>query len=741
MTIHTLLPPFWVALTLLTIGVTYVVRRGSPSTYGLLILPSSALIPGAIDLAALRVNDPELLRELYQWGLAGEFLSGAALLVFAFSYARKNPGIHRLFPGGRGQSIPILIGIVLAVGVSLFTPDLVRVVPISQSATVLFLGGTTATLLSFFLCTILLFGLYQMVRTYHVATGMERWNIKYPLIGVGLWTISVLVVYANQIFDRGFDRSFLLLEGVGLVLMDLFFLYAFLIQKVQEVCLALSRTVINRSLLLLVIGTGLIGLGGLAATLTGLGPIWSTLSGSLMILLGVSIFLVVFSSERLRREMEDFLGVHMYANRYDYREAWMTLTRALGESKSLTELIPRLLEQTREITFAQAIVYCRVTTTSPVTIIPQQASGWKLPRLTGESSLLDESFSRFLSGGVPLHISEIAQSFPDVAVRSSGEALFRHLNATWILPLVVGSGLIGLLGLRTRSAGDGALLEDRLFLQALSVQWGSLLSNASLSRELAWSRESDLLCGLKAFAFHDLKNSGIALKLLLHNAARHIDSPEFQAELLSGLQNVSEQIGATVEQFLSPFNQEFTHQTDFDPNALIRSTLRELGWGKLPDLRTELDLEVVPPVHGNPKTFQSSLRNLLINAREAMEDRGVIRIGSRIEAGKGVLVAVVDNGPGMSQDFIETRLFRPFQTTKRKGSGLGLFSVKLLIEQMGGAIDVYSEEGVGTRFQIFFPEIPIEVREQESSETKSALPAQEQGGRARQGFPASRQNA
>lgn len=702
MTLHTLLPPAAVALTLLTLGLTYVVRRWSPSTCGLLLLPSLALIPGGIDLAALRTSDPDLLRTLYRWSLAGDFVSGAGLLVFGFSYARKDPG--REFWKWTGLLVPILLGIVAAVGTALFASGLVRVVPIPQSTAVLFLGGGTATLLSFFLGALLLFGLYQIVRTYLAATGMERWNIKYPLIGVGLWTFSSLVLHANQIVDNGFDRSFLLLEEIGLLLMDAFFLYAFLVQRVQEVRLALSRTVINRSLLLLVAGVGLIGLGGVAATLSRFGPVWSVLSGSLMILLGATSFLVVFSSERLRREIEDFLGVHMYANRYDYRKAWMTLTRALADSKSLTDLIPTLLEQTREITLAHAIVYCQVTRTSPLMVIPQQASGRSVPRLTGDSNLLDASFYRLLSDGVPIHLTETAQRFPDASVRASVEGLFRHLNATWVLPLIVQRGLTGLLGLRTRSGEESALLEDRLFLQALSVQWGSLLSNASLSRELAWSNEADLLSGLKAFAFHDLKNSGIALKLLLHNASRHIGSPVFQKELLQGLQSVSEQIGSTVEQCLSPFHQEFTRQTVFDPNTLIRSTLAELSWGSLPDLRTELDLEPVPLVRGNPKTFESTLRNLLINAREAMEDRGVIRIGSRSDPGKGVLIMVSDTGPGMSQEFIETRLFRPFQTTKKKGSGLGLFSVKLLIEQIGGSIDVHSEEGVGTRFQIVLPE-------------------------------------
>jgi signal transduction histidine kinase len=86
-----------------------------------------------------------------------------------------------------------------------------------------------------------------------------------------------------------------------------------------------------------------------------------------------------------------------------------------------------------------------------------------------------------------------------------------------------------------------------------------------------------------------------------------------------------------------------------------------------------------------------------------MEGRGLIKIGTQKLSEETITVTIQDNGPGMSQDFMENHLFRPFQTTKKKGSGLGLFSSKLLIEQSGGQIQVNSKEGIGTKFIITLP--------------------------------------
>jgi signal transduction histidine kinase len=65
-----------------------------------------------------------------------------------------------------------------------------------------------------------------------------------------------------------------------------------------------------------------------------------------------------------------------------------------------------------------------------------------------------------------------------------------------------------------------------------------------------------------------------------------------------------------------------------------------------------------------------------------------------------IIISVEDNGPGMSRSFREQRLFKPFNTTKDKGIGIGLYQCKTLIETMGGRLLCFSEEGKGTRFCI-----------------------------------------
>lgn len=702
MKIHEILPAVSLLLTFITIGLTYLVRRWSLSTFSILLVLASALLPAFSYLIALRSHYLHTLQTGFRVGTAGEFVSASSILLFSLIFARKQP-LEEIWKMGIPLTI-IGLGTLFSVNDVFFEHHLFRIIALPANKSVLLINNPSLSALSFFLTGVLVFSLFQLTKTYLSAEGPERWNIKYPMIGVSLWSFALILVHANQVLNNGFDRSFLLLEHTALILLDGFFLYAFLIQKAQEITLALSRRAINRSVLILLGGAGLLVLGGIGSSLGTLGPIWSKLSPSLMIFLGAGAFIIVFSSDRLRRELEGFLGIHFYSNRYDYRAAWMTLTQAVAESGDLREILPTLIEQTREITLAHSLVYAQIPNATHPSLAVQESSGWK-PVKASKNQPMHPSLIPILALGLPVHET-------DPTVRSSrGEMLppwkplFQSLNANWILPLSYQGKLLGILGLGIKFSGTKTLFEDRLFLQALSVQWVSHLVNASLSREMALSWETDLLSGLRAFTFHDLKNAGVALKLLVHNAQRNIDSPEFQKELLFCLQNISQQIDSSMEQLLSPFHQDYYPLSEFNPTGLIRNTIRSLPWNDLPDLSLTLNLSELPEIYGNPKALETALRNLLINAREALHDKGEITVDT-LQDGSSISIVVSDNGPGMSREFIENRLFRPFQTTKKKGTGLGLFSCRLLIEQSGGTIQVNSKEGEGTEFVINLKTIP-----------------------------------
>ena len=96
------------------------------------------------------------------------------------------------------------------------------------------------------------------------------------------------------------------------------------------------------------------------------------------------------------------------------------------------------------------------------------------------------------------------------------------------------------------------------------------------------------------------------------------------------------------------------------------------------------------------------LLNLILNADEATGDDGQIAVSSSLQD-RWAAISVIDQGCGMSREFIRTSLFQPFKTTKKKGLGVGLYQSKAIVEAHGGRIEVESEEGRGTTFRVLLP--------------------------------------
>jgi signal transduction histidine kinase len=94
--------------------------------------------------------------------------------------------------------------------------------------------------------------------------------------------------------------------------------------------------------------------------------------------------------------------------------------------------------------------------------------------------------------------------------------------------------------------------------------------------------------------------------------------------------------------------------------------------------------------------------NILQNAREAMQGKGAIMVGTRYGENYSVVVTISDNGPGIPPEKV-SQIFEPYFTTKEKGTGLGLAIVKHNTEIYGGTVDIESELGNGTRFTINLP--------------------------------------
>jgi signal transduction histidine kinase len=109
----------------------------------------------------------------------------------------------------------------------------------------------------------------------------------------------------------------------------------------------------------------------------------------------------------------------------------------------------------------------------------------------------------------------------------------------------------------------------------------------------------------------------------------------------------------------------------------------------------------LPLVPLDPTQIQQALVNLIKNAMQAMTKGGTLTIQTG-EGAEGVWLSVADTGGGIPQEQIN-RIFEPFYTTKKKGSGLGLMIVQRIVRAHGGRIDLESRVGRGTTFRVWLP--------------------------------------
>jgi signal transduction histidine kinase len=114
------------------------------------------------------------------------------------------------------------------------------------------------------------------------------------------------------------------------------------------------------------------------------------------------------------------------------------------------------------------------------------------------------------------------------------------------------------------------------------------------------------------------------------------------------------------------------------------------------------DLMPAGPVRADRDALLLVGQNLLANAVEAAGADGVVSVRTYAEQGCAVL-AVADTGPGMSDEFIRSRPFTPFRSTKRGGWGIGAYQSKMLVEAHGGRIEVTSKVGGGSTFLVRLP--------------------------------------
>jgi putative PEP-CTERM system histidine kinase len=553
--------------------------------------------------------------------------------------------------------------------------------------------------LIFLISTILV--LMNLEATFRATVGTMRWRIKFMVLGLGVlfavraYTSTQLLLFRSVHLPMQELNSGALLLGCLLMLRSLFRAGHF------DVNVFPSKSVLHNSLTIVIAGVYLIVVGVLAKIIAFLGGAASFERKAFLVLAGLVLLTVILLSDRVRLHTKRFISRHFQRPLYDYRTVWRTFTEATARRVEQDDLCKQLVKLVSEIFQALSVSIWLVDERKEKLVFAASTSvsQEQAENLTLDPSDAAEVITAFTAHPDPIDIDSSNELWA-AALRRSHPYEFRKGGNRVCVPMLASGELLGILVLGDRVGGVPFSIQDFDLLRSASDQAAANLLNIQLSHRLSQAKQLEAFQAMSAFFVHDLKNTASTLSLMLQNLPVHYQDPKFREDALRGVSKTVDHINDLISRLTVLRHDLEVRAADCDLNQLITDILK--GQDSSSGLELVKEFQPIPRIRIDPSQIQKVVTNLLLNAREALNRDGKIRISTQQRDAWAVLT-VADNGCGMSPEFISRSLFRPFSTTKKKGMGIGMFHCKMIVEAHHGRIEVESELGKGTAFHVLLP--------------------------------------
>ncbi len=597
-----------------------------------------------------------------------------------------------LFRGARGRESVEMGGWLAPLAVAL---------PVLSAITLLFSmvwargDGQSPTLLFLTMMALPLFGLVLVEQLFRNLPEDALWNAKPISLGLACMFLYDFYLFSQAVLFNGMDPDALSIRGiVHAALMPLLLLsttrHRNWIAKIQ-----LSRKVVFHSAALLIVGAYLLFIAGVGYYVRFFGSDWGRALQLALIFIAL-VGLVAFAlSSSIRARLRVLLGKHFFRYRYDYREEWLRFTQTLSAQMGPKEMGPQVIRGLADMLEIPAgALWLR----SPDEAGYRQAAMWNLPPVA-QAEPADSELMRFMQRtGWVVNLEEHQRAPERYDQLALPEWLSGQTQAWLLVPLWLGQELLGFVVLtqpRTRIELNWEVTD---LLKTAGRQAASFLALMQSTEALLEARKFQAFNRMSAFVVHDLKNIVTQLSLMVKNAKRLGHNPEFQADMLMTVENSLDrmrQLMLQLREGAAPGGGAVGVDLHRIAQELAASATRR---GRTLALRPSERLAA----RGHVDRLERVIGHLVNNAFDATEAGQSVWI--QIERlGSFVRVEVGDNGMGMSADFLQNRLFKPFQTTKAAGMGIGAYESFQYVQELGGKVQVDSEEGRGTVVTLLLP--------------------------------------
>lgn len=554
-----------------------------------------------------------------------------------------------------------------------------------------------------------LFGLVVLEQIYRNATPSKRWSIRFLAVSLLAMLGFDLLLYSDALLYSKLNLHWWTTRGFANALLAPLLAIAAMRNREWKLDISVSRRVVFHSTALVAacVYITVVALGGWYVRQVG--GEWGAVAQALIVFSAVTLLLALALSSSLRARLRVLISKHFFDYRYDYREEWIKLTQLLSkpdehlaDGSGDSGLVERALRGLANLVDSTGAALWM----NESGIYAWQGGidyGGPTSEVAGNHSMIDYLRNRQWV----IDVNEFQREPDHYAGLNMPHDLLR--GDIWlVVPLLLRDELVGFVVLNKAMSPAPVNWEVRDLLKTAGRQVASYLGVQQATEQLVQAQQFDSFNRLSAFVVHDLKNLVSQLTLLTENADRHRHNPQFQADMVSTVQNVLDRMRGLLLQLRAG-----TKPIESPVPIAIHDVVEKALHAKRM-LRPTPVLEAGPEarsvcVKAHADRLERVIGHLVQNAVEACSARGQVIVRIQAESGM-VAVEVIDNGKGMSERFVRNRLFRPFSSSKQHGMGIGTFESREYIREIGGRLDVQSKPGKGTSFRIALPMAADSIR-------------------------------
>jgi hypothetical protein len=644
----------------------------------------SSLLLGAVLLSALWAASAAwylITGHAPMWRTAVSFdlLRLAALLGFLWLLLRGEAAALGRQPG---RALPVFLALLTAASLWLGYPAADQPEPPGRSFLLPF-----SALLAFSIT-----GLAMVEQLYRRTPDALRWNVRPLCLGLGALFGYDLVLFSDALLFRVLDEDLWVARGLAQTLVIPLLGAAAARNREWTFDVAVSRGVVLGSTALGVAAAYLLAIAALGYQVRLFGGKWGTTLATVLVFGALLLSAFAAASRTFRSKLRVMVAKNLLARRYDYREEWLKFTQLMTTATHGRSLQARCVLALGDLveTASGALWLLRDGSFRQVERIAQAA--------VDEPTAAHEDLPAFLRAtGWVIDVAEARRDPARYRGLRLPTWLLSNPNAWLVVPLHTAEDLVGfvLLGRpRVALTLDWEVLD---LLKTAGRQTAGYLAQAQATEALLEARKFESFNRMSAFVVHDLKNLVAQLSLMLKNAQRHGDNPEFRRDMLSTVDHVVGRMNQLMLQLRSgetPVDRP--HAIDL---AQIAERVRSVRAAGRSGLRVDAAAGVM--ALGHDDRLERVIGHLVQNAFDACVQSGITpQISLRVyRLDRAAVIEVEDNGPGMSAEFVRDRLFKPFSSTKTSGMGIGTYESQQYVTSIGGQIDVTSQPGC-TRFRV-----------------------------------------